>query len=265
MELMPVSVISKPSGSQSIDRAATLLRQVVAATAPVTFAELAESTGLAKSTTSRILSALERNGLVRRDPAGYVPGDVFVQYALRGNAETDLVGVATPYLERLGERNRETVNLGVLRRGLVEQIAQVDSRYVLGGTSWLGRSEPVHATALGKVFLAWGVASVPSGRLERLTPHTILNRADLDADLADVRRCGYAVAQEELEEGLVAVAAPVRRNDGVVVAAISVSGPSTRFGAPRITEVGTQCVHEADALSAALGFNAKNDKRVGAA
>ena len=106
---------------------------------------------------------------------------------------------------------------------------------------------------------------MPSGRLERLTPHTILNRADLDADLADVRRRGYAVAQEELEAGLVAVSAPVRRNDGVVVAAISVSGPLTRFGAARIAEVGAQCVHEADALSAALGFNAKNDKRVGAA
>jgi DNA-binding IclR family transcriptional regulator len=247
--------MTKPSGSQAIDRAASLLLQVVEATDSVTFSELAATTGLAKSTTSRILSALERNGLLRREPGGaFSPGEAFVKYALRGNAETDLVAVALPFLERLGELSHETINLGVVRNGMVEQIAQVDSRFVLGGTNWLGRSVPMHCTALGKVFLASGAAVLPSGRLERLTPKTITVRSMLEEELVDVRRRGYAVTDEELELGLAAVAAPVRRREGAVVAAISVSGPSTRFSQQRFNDVAAQCIAETNALSALLGY-----------
>jgi DNA-binding IclR family transcriptional regulator len=185
--------MTRPSGSQAIDRAASLLKQVVDATHSVTFSELAASTGLAKSTTSRLLSALERNGLLRREPGGaFSPGDAFVNYALRGNAETDLVAVALPFLERLGELSHETINLGVVRSAMVEQIAQVDSRFVVGVTNWLGRSLPLHCTALGKVFLAWEAAVLPPGRLERLTPRTITVRTRLQEELSDVRRRGYA-------------------------------------------------------------------------
>ena len=77
-----------PTGTQAVDRAALLLWEVVHCPDPVTFTELTESSGLAKSTTSRLLTALERNGLVRRDPAGgFRPGEVFVSYACRGGAE----------------------------------------------------------------------------------------------------------------------------------------------------------------------------------
>ena len=182
---MPVREIAKPSGSQAIDRAAHLLCAVVDAPRSVTFSELAESAGLAKSTTSRLLTALERNGLLRREAGGsFVPGDAFVRYALRGSAEADLATAAQPFLERLGEVTHETINLGVIRHGLVEQIAQVDSRFVLGGTNWLGRAEPVHCTALGKVLVAFGAADVPVGRLKRLTAHTITTRGRLESDLA---------------------------------------------------------------------------------
>jgi IclR family transcriptional regulator, acetate operon repressor len=255
--------MTRPSGSQAIDRAASLLRQVVDSDDSVTFSELAASTGLAKSTTSRILSALERNGLLRREASGaFSPGDAFVRYALRGNAETDLVAVAMPFLERLGELSHETINLGVVRNGMVEQIAQVDSQFVLGGTNWLGRSVPMHCTALGKVFLASGVAELPAGRLERLTPQTITVRTLLEEELASVRAKDFALTNEELESGLAAVAAPVRRREGVVVAAISVSGPSSRFNAARFEEVARQCVAEAHALSVVLGYL---EKREGAA
>jgi len=247
--------MTRPTGSQSIDRAATLLRQVVDATDSVTFTELATSTGLARSTTSRLLLALERNGLIRRESSGaFRPGDAFVRYALRGNAETDLVGVARPYLERLGEITRETINLGVVHRGMVEQIAQVDTQYVLGGTNWLGRSVPLHCAALGKVLLASGAATLPPGRLARLTPRTITRRTQLEAELSEVRRRGFAITDEELEPGLVAVAAPVYRNGAAAVAAISVSGPSTRFSPSRLADVAVQCMAEANALSAVLGY-----------
>ena len=205
--------LTSPNGTQAVDRAAQLLIRVVHCSGPVTFTELTAATGLAKSTTSRLLMALERNGLVQRDGRGrFRPGEVFVSYAWRGGAEAGLITVAQPFLDRLGDATGETINLGVASRGLVEQIAQVDSTYLIGGTNWVGLSVPLHCSALGKVLLAYDAAELPPGRLARRTARTLTSREAVAADLAQVRRRGYAVTYEELEPGLVAVAAPVYRD-----------------------------------------------------
>jgi DNA-binding IclR family transcriptional regulator len=246
--------VSSPTGTQAVDRAARLVTEVVHAPGSVTFTELAAATGLAKSTTSRLLLALERGGLIRRDDDGrFRPGEVFVRYAWQGGAEAGLIEVARPFLDEVGELTGETVNLGVARDGLVEQIAQVDSRYLIGGTNWLGRPVPLHCAALGKVLLAYGVAQLPPGRLEARTARTITSRAALEEDLCEVRRRGYAVTDEELEPGLVAVAAPVLRDGAVVVAALSVSAPASRLTRARIATAAAQCAEQAAALSAVLG------------
>ncbi|MGA3216807.1 MAG: IclR family transcriptional regulator [Acidimicrobiales bacterium] len=259
MEQVQVSAV-KRTGSQAIDRAAQLLCRVVDSPESVTFTELAASSGLAKSTTSRILLALERNGLVRREVGGaFRPGEAFVRYALRSNNESELVDLARPFLQRLGELTHETVNLGVVHNSMVEQIAQVDSRFVLGGTNWLGRCEPLHCTALGKALLACGAAALPPGRLARLSPKTITRRSVLEAELEEVRRRGYAVTDEELERGLVAVAAPVFRDRRLAIAAISVTAPSTRLGPSALAEVAAQCVAEAKALSELLGYRQQRE------
>jgi DNA-binding IclR family transcriptional regulator len=234
----PAAPERPPTGTQAVDRAARLVTEVVHAPDSVTFTELAAATGLAKSTTSRLLDALERGGLVRRDDDGrFRPGDVFVRYAWRGGAEAGLVEVARPFLARLGAETGETVNLGVARDGLVEQIAQVDSKYLIGGTNWVGRPVPLHCAALGKVLLAYGAAPLPPGRLEARASRTLTSRAALEENLRQVRRCGYAVTDEELEPGLVAVAAPVFRDGAVVVAALSVSAPASRLTPARIPAV----------------------------
>ncbi|MGD0374190.1 MAG: IclR family transcriptional regulator [Streptosporangiaceae bacterium] len=246
--------MSSPTGTQAVDRAAQLLKEVVHGPDPVTFTELTAATGLAKSTTSRLLMALERGGLVRRDGHGrFRPGEMFVRYAWRGGAEAGLVAVAQPFLDRLGTLTGETINIGVANHGMVEQIAQVDSRYLIGGTNWLGLSVPLHCAALGKVLLAYGAAELPPGRLDQRTARTITSRAALEADLALVRRHGYAVTDEELEPGLAAVAAPVYHDGPAVLAAMSVSGPASRLTPDRIAEVAAQCVAQAAGLSAALG------------
>ena len=243
-----------PTGTQAVDRAVRLVSEVVHAPDSVTFTELAAATGLAKSTTSRLLDALERGGLVRRDDDGrFRPGDVFVRYAWRGGAEAGLVEVARPFLARLGAETGETVNLGVARDGMVEQIAQVDSKYLIGGTNWVGRPVPLHCAALGKVLLAYGAAPLPPGRLESRTSRTLTSRAALEENLRQVRRCGYAVTDEELEPGLVAVAAPVFRDGAEVVAALSVSAPASRLTPARIPAVAAQCAAAALGLSEVLG------------
>jgi DNA-binding IclR family transcriptional regulator len=254
--------LTSPNGTQAVDRAAQLLVHVVHCPEPVTFTELTAASGLAKSTTSRLLMALERNGLVQRDTRGrYRPGEVFVSYAWRGGAEAGLVTVAQPFLDRLGEATGETINLGVARRGMVEQITQVDSTYLIGGTNWVGLSVPLHCAALGKVLLAYGAAPLPPGRLVRRTARTITSRDALQADLAEVRRRGYAVTSEELEPGLVAVAAPVYRDGAAAVAALSVSGPATRLTRTRIPAIASLCQSEASGLSAVLGYQPERARR----
>jgi DNA-binding IclR family transcriptional regulator len=141
----------------------------------------------------------------------------------------------------------------VARDGLVEQVAQVDSKYLIGGTNWVGRPVPLHCAALGKVLLAYGAAQLPPGRLEARTSRTLTSRAALEENLRQVRRNGYAVTDEELEPGLVAVAAPVFRDGAVVVGALSVSAPASRLGPSRIAGVAAQCATQALALSAVLG------------
>ena len=259
--------MSNQNGTQAVDRAARLLSEVVHSADPMTFTGLSATTGLAKSTTSRLLLALERNGLVRRDDHGrFLPGEMFVSFAWRGGAEAGLVAVAQPFLERLGKATGETINLGVSSNGMVEQIAQVDSTYLIGGTNWVGMSVPLHCSALGKVLLAHGAAQLPAEKLERRTAKTITTEAALRAELAGLRARGYAVTDEELEPGLIAVAAPVHGYDGAVVAALSVSAPTNRMSREQVAAAAEACTGEAAGLSAVLGYRqraARQNRKAG--
>jgi len=250
------------TGTQAVDRAAHLLVQVIEADAALSFGTLADTAGLPKSTTSRLLGALERQGLLERDREGGVrPGVVLARYARRSSPVDRLLAAARPFLEELGRRTGETVNLAVPGPGAVEQIDQVDSRYLLGATNWVGREVPFHCSALGKVFLAAGVVDLPPGRLEQRTPATLTTREALAADLQSTLRRGWAVAAEELEPGLVAIAAPVVDGTGRVVAAVSVSGPSVRLTAERTAAVGALLARSARDLSTALGHHPDPDRQ----
>src|SRR6516165_5101204 len=258
--------MSNPNGTQAVDRAARLLSEVVHASDPVTFSELTAVTGLARFTTSRLLLALERNHLIRRDDHGrFLPGEMFVSFAWRGGADTSLVAVAQPFLDRLAKGTGETINLGVASGPSVEPIAQVDCAYMIGGTNWVGLSVPLHASALGKVLLAYGAAQLPKGPLQRCTERTITAESSLRAELATVRARGYAVTDEELEPGLIALAGPVFRYDGTVVAAMSVSAPTVRMTTQTATAAVRRCVEEASGLSAALGYRPRSSARKGGA
>src|SRR5258708_32177967 len=106
--------VTSANGTQAIDRAAMLLTQVVHGTEPASFTELTAACGLAKSTTSRLLLALERHQLVRRDDDGrFWPGALFVRYAWRGTAEADLVAGAHPFPDGLGRPTRAAISPGL--------------------------------------------------------------------------------------------------------------------------------------------------------
>lgn len=244
--------MASPLGTQAVDRAAAVLTAVLGSTDPVTFADLCVRTGLPKSTLSRLTTSLERNGLLQRTETGaWQPGTTITDYALSVRPEDDLLRIAQPYLDALGEQTGETVNLAVPLAGEVRQIAQVDSTYLLGAANWLDRPVPFHCSALGRIFLAHGTP-LPPGRLPKLTERTITSRAELATALDRVRAEGVAIVDSELEPGLVAVAAPVRSADGTVVAAVAVSGPSVRLTPTHISAVASAVRSVAEDITAAL-------------
>ena len=232
------------TGSQSIDRAAQLLVLVVEGDGATSVGELAQRSGLPKSTVSRAVSALERRGLLQRDGArrSVRPGPVLLGLARRGVPDADLVDLAGLILQTLSDASGETINLAVPTPLGVEHLAQVDSRHFIGSTNWLGRRVEYSTTAVGKVFAAFGAAPPE------------LDHAIPDALLETVRARGYAFAVGELEPGLAAMAAPVRDAGGETVAALSISGPDHRLTTARIAELAPVLVAGADGLSARLGY-----------
>ncbi len=247
--------VSAATGTQSIDRAAQLLIHVLETREPPTVGALAERSGLPKSTTSRLVGALERQGLIQRAAgSGQLrPGSVLVRYARRETGEAELVELAADVLDRLALESGETVNVGIPSAGGVELLAQRDSRHFLGSTNWVGRLVPAHGSALGKVFFAHGSLALPPEPFQRLTDATATCADELGLDR--IRAQGYATAVDELEPGLWAVAAPVRDATGEVVAAISVSGPGVRLQKGLPDRLGRQLEGAAADLSARLGHD----------
>jgi len=171
---------------------------------------------LPKSTTSRLVGALERRGLVQRAGDRRVaPGPVLLRFAHR-DLGASLVEIAAPALKALSQLSGETINLGVPTPLGVEHLAQEDSRHFVGGTNWVGRRVPYESTANGKVLKAF-TSRTPDGE--------------------EIRTRGYATAVDELEHGLAALAAPIFGPDGDAVAALSISGPTIRLTRDRIAEL----------------------------
>ncbi|WP_370615520.1 IclR family transcriptional regulator [Mumia sp. Pv 4-285] len=247
-----MSGASTGSGTQAVDRAAQLVSTVVHADEPLTFAELQDASGLAKSTTSRMLAALERTGLVERDADGsFVAGSLFWLYAARHDPWEELVRLARPAMEQIGDETGETVHLSVARGEKVVQVAQVDSRYLLGTRDWTEVEVPPHCSALGKVLYAWGALAMPTGPLEASTDATITSYEGLRRDGVLTRKRGWALTDGELEIGLTGVAVPVEGVRGDVVAALGLSGPTARLE-DRLDELGKHLAYHAAQLSTLL-------------
>jgi DNA-binding IclR family transcriptional regulator len=226
---------------QSAERALALLTSFDESRAEIGVTEMAESLGVHKSTASRLAAALERAGFLTRAGKRYRLGVELVRLgtlALRG---FDVVAAMQPAMEKLSRQTGETINLAVPHGNDILNVAELPSTYILSCSGgWTGRRTKPHAAANGKVLLAYGAIPLPR-QLERYTEHTITSPEALHEELAAVRRDGYATATAELEEGLVAVAAPVFDGTGACVAALSMSGPAYRMPPERLDELGRLC------------------------
>ncbi len=238
-------------GTTAVDRGADLLVRVLESEEPVALGDLASAAGLPKSTASRLVSALERRGLIEQDgERGRLrPGPAILRVAERSMLERNIVELARPALDALSQATGETINLSVPGPDGVEHIAQVDSRHFLGVGQWLGRAVDYEHSANGKVFAAFGRA-----------PADAAAAAAADGELQAVRRTDVATSIDELEIGLTAMAAAVRGARGEVIAALSISGPTLRMTPARIEELIPILTSEARTLSRRLGHRDQGER-----
>jgi DNA-binding IclR family transcriptional regulator len=223
---------ARDPGVRSVERAITIL-DLLAQGGWRTGAEVARELHVHRSTALRLLASV-------------VTG------------ESDLRSVARPVCERLAASLGETVTLDVLAGDEIVPIEQATASTSVVSVNWLGRRTPVHCTASGKVIVAFGPAAVRerllSRPLARSTPHTVTSRTELEAQLDEAIKDGFARTYEELEAGLDAIAAPVYSASGDAVAAIDVSGPSHRLRAGSRPELVQATVDAAADLSRRLGY-----------
>jgi IclR family transcriptional regulator, acetate operon repressor len=223
------SLVAGGATYQSAERVLTLLASFEDSRPELSVTEIAEALGVHKSTASRLAATLERTGFLARSGRRYRLGVEIILATMQ------------PAMEKLSQLTGETINLAVPAGADVLNVAEVASTYILSSSGgWVGRRTRPHAVANGKVLLAFGAIPAPAS-LERYTEHTITDSGVLRAELAQVRRDGYATAVAELEEGLVAVAAPVFGAGGGCVAALSVSGPAFRMPPGQFDQLGRLC------------------------
>jgi DNA-binding IclR family transcriptional regulator len=255
---MTVDEVRAAGSVQSVDRAITIL-EILARLGEAGVTEVAGELGVHKSTAFRLIGTMEARGLVEQadDRGKYRIGLGLVRMAGASAARTDLVQLARPTCKQLAAETGETVNIAVLADSTALYLDQIAGSAALQPHNWVGQRIPLHATSNGKVLLAdldreQVDALVP--RLTRHTARTITTRATLHRELERVREQGFAVAVDELEEGLSAMAAGVRDAHGDVVASLSVSGTSFRLDEATRATMLTPLLRAAEEVSRALGW-----------
>ncbi|MFM6848832.1 MAG: IclR family transcriptional regulator [Terrabacter sp.] len=199
----------------------------------LSLAELGRRTGLAKGTLHRVVNDLAAARLLERTTHGYRLSGLVFELGMRASVERGLLEVATPFMEDLRERTHETVHLGVLEGSEVVYVAKIGGHRQASSPSRIGGRMPLHCTAIGKALLAHSppelLGEVVAAGLTRRTPRTITAPGALRRQLDRIVDDGVAYEYEESATGLVCVAAPVLGPDDRPTAAISVTGPVTRF------------------------------------
>jgi DNA-binding IclR family transcriptional regulator len=199
----------------------------------LTVDELVGRTGLTLGVVQELVQALVTTGLLEPTGISYRLSTLLFELGMRASAERGLIEVATPFLEDLYERTRETVHLGVREQLDVVYISKIGGHGFTEVPSRIGERQPLHCTAIGKVMLANADDTIFDAVVKRgLTPagpKTITVPAVLHAQLQSIVESGLSFEYEESTAGIACIAAPIRAADGRVIAAVSIAGPMYRF------------------------------------
>lgn len=222
---------------QSVERISAILNMIATQQEGAGVTEVAQQIKLPISTVSRFLLALERVDFVERvsESSRFRIGPAIFDLVTRADWAQYLIKMARPYLLELAQATGETTTLTILKNGQVYCIDQVAGQYNLQLQDWTGQYFPLHTSADGKLYLAFmpqkEVNDYLAQPLIKVTPYSISNPDRLRQQLEEVRRKGYAWTQDEYEEGLMALASPIRAADGQVIAALGLAAPTFRLPA----------------------------------
>jgi DNA-binding IclR family transcriptional regulator len=237
-----------PDQPSSLEKAITIITSLSTALQPMSLAELSRRTGLPKTTAHRLLGVLCRKGFARRIGIDYAIGDQLATLAAPGpRTIPGTRRIVLPYMVRLYELTRQTVNLAV-SRGL--EVAYIERVYGHGRVSSPSDDvdrAPLHCTATGKVLLAFNpelnATFREAGAMRKMTRRTLAGPAALDRELHMVRRTGIAYSREEFAEGVACTAAPIFGPDGRICMAVGVAGPSPHLALPEVAGTVKKTAH----------------------
>ncbi len=245
-----------------LERASEILYAFTLSEPEKSLTKLSRETGLNKSTVFRILDTLEVLGWVTRDDKTglYRLGLGIFELGSRAVKGLDFYNISRPHLEQLVKITGQTVHLGIHDDGKVLYLNKLETPGTfISQPSSIGLRLPLHCTAMGKILLAFAVdedkidSIIARQGLKEYTKNTITNKRELLKELEKVKEMGYAIDNEEVQDGLCCVAAPIKEHNCKVVAAISVSGLSTYFNDRRIPFLTNEVVKVAQCVSRDLG------------
>ena len=227
---------SRTGRGSALSKALAVLDSVLSQKRPVGLPDIAAQLGLPRQTVHRVLQQLEENGLLQRDPLRdrFLVGAGMTRLALSALDAAAHCGASHPVLQALVEEVGETCNIGVLDGREVVYIDRVECDWPLRVQLQAGSRLPMHCTAIGKLLLAhMNRASsrrlIAAAPLSRHTENTITDPQALEGQLAEIRRQGYSTSNEEYAIGMIAVAVPVRDENGKPVAALALQAPGARL------------------------------------
>jgi DNA-binding IclR family transcriptional regulator len=227
---------------------------------PLRPSEIARKLNLSRSNIHRLLSTLEEMGYVERRPdTTYCLG--FKVFMLGSNFITpnDISDIAFPFMKRLADISQENVNLGVLYEKKVLYLNKIKSPHNLKLDTPIGKMDPLHCTGLGKILLS-GFSEeelksyLVTTRLAKYTDRTITETDRLLTHIRKVRKQGFSLDFEELEEGVNCIAAPIYDHKNQILAAISISAPSVRFTSKIIKQLKAHLIENCTAVSKQFGY-----------
>jgi DNA-binding IclR family transcriptional regulator len=244
---------------ESVDNALKLLL-LLGERPEIRLTEATRYLGVAPSTAHRLLAMLHYRGFVRQDPVSkaYLPGPSLTGVAFAILARLDIQRAAAPIMRSLSEQLRETIHVGMLDGANVHFVAAVEGPAAVRVASRLGRTMPAHCTSTGKVMLAQLAEAelaqlFPDEELERVTPHSIGSRTDLEAELSRIRERGYAVNREESEEGVASVAVTIPTRVPGLRLALNAAAPQNRLDGAKHSAVATALAKAAKEIGDQLG------------
>jgi DNA-binding IclR family transcriptional regulator len=262
--------VANPDGPyhlHGLERAVSVLEALGESDAPLSLAEICQRMSLHKSTAHRSLMVLERSALIERTQENrFRLGLKLYELGNRAVEQIDLRARVYPFFRRLAMEVGETVHLGVLQKTSVVYLDKVEPNRRVCMSSKTGTSNPVYCTSMGKAMLAFQPEEVMEHilakiRFVRYTPKTLCSQETLRTSLERVRRRGYAIDDEEIELGVRCIGAPVFNESHLAIAAVSVSGPSSRITAQSVPEIAKRLLICCRDISASLGLQPRKKSR----